>query len=34
MHLNNKDFIIFIIFFKTYKYRMFLFKLINEFIIY
>ena len=34
MHLNNKDFITFIIFFKAYKYRMFLFKLINNFIIY
>ena len=34
MHLNNEDFIIFIIFFKTYKYRMLLFELINNFIIY
>ena len=34
MHSNNENFITFIIFFKTYKYRMFLFKLINDLIIY
>ena len=34
MHLNNKDFITFIIIFKIYKYRMFSFELINKFIIY
>ena len=34
MHLNNKIFIIFVIFFKVYKYRMFLFELINDLIIY
>ena len=34
MHLNNKDLIIFIIYFEIYNYRMFLYKLINEFIIY
>ena len=34
MHLNSENFIIFIIFFEIYKYRMFLFKLINDFIIY
>ena len=34
MHLNNKNFIIYIIFFETYKYRMFLFKLIKKFVIY
>ena len=34
MHLNNEDFITFIIFLKIYKYRMLSFKLINDFIIY
>ena len=34
MHLNNENFITFITFFKKHKYRMFLFKLINDFIIY
>ena len=34
MHLNNENFIIFFIFFKIYKYRIFSFKLINDFIIY
>ena len=34
MHSNNKNFIIFIISLEIYKYRMFLFKLINDFIIY
>ena len=34
MHLNNEDFITFIIFFKIYKYRMFSFELINDSIIY
>ena len=34
MHSNNKNFIIFIIFFETYKYRMLSFKLINDSIIY
>ena len=34
MHLNNKDFIIFVIFLKVYKYRIILFELINDSIIY
>ena len=34
MHLNNEDFIIFIIFLKAYKYRMLSFKLTNNLIIY
>ena len=34
IYLNNEDFITFIIFFETYKYRMFSFKLINDSIIY
>ena len=34
IHSNNEDFIIFIIFLKAYKYRMLLFKLINDLIIY
>ena len=34
MHLNNENFIIFIIFSKAYKYRILSFKLINDFIIY
>ena len=34
MYLNNENFITFIIFLKVYKYRMFLFKLTNNFIIY
>ena len=34
MHLDNEDFIIFIIFLKAYKYRMLFFKLINDLIIY
>ena len=34
MHLNNKNFITFIISFKAYKYRMLSFKLINDSIIY
>ena len=34
IYLNNEDFIIFIIFFKAYKYRMFSFKLTNDSIIY
>ena len=33
IYLNNENFIIFIIFLKIYKYRMFLFKLTNNFII-
>ena len=33
MHLNNENFN-FVIFLKIYKYRMFSFELINEFIIY
>ena len=34
IHFDNKNFITFIIFFKTYKYQMFSFKLINSFVIY
>ena len=34
MRLNNEDFITFITFFETYKYRMLLFELINNFVIY
>ena len=34
MHLNNENFITFIIFFKAYKYRILLFKLINNSVIY
>ena len=34
IHLNNENFITFITFFETYKYRIFLFKLTNNFIIY
>ena len=34
IYLNNENFIIFITFFETYKYRMFSFKLINDSIIY
>ena len=34
MHLNNENFMTFITFFKIYKYRMFLFKLINDLIIF
>ena len=34
MHLNNENFIIFIIFFKVYKYRILLFELTNNFVIY
>ena len=34
MHLNNKNFIIFVTFFKAYKYRILLFELINDSIIY
>ena len=34
MHLNNENFITFITFFKIYKYRIFSFKLTNNFIIY
>ena len=34
MHLNNKNFIIFVIFFGAYKYRVLLFELINDSIIY
>ena len=34
MHLNNKIFITFTTFLKVYKYRILLFKLTNEFIIY
>ena len=34
MHLNNEDFIIFVISLKAYKYRMFLFELINDSVIY
>ena len=34
MHFDNENFIIFIIFFKAYKYRVLSFKLINNFIIY
>ena len=34
MHLNNEDFITFVIFFKAYKYRVLLFELINDSIIY
>ena len=34
MHSDNEDFITFVIFFETYKYQMFSFKLINDSIIY
>ena len=34
MHLGSENFITFIISFETYKYRMLLFQLINDFIIY
>ena len=34
MYLNNKNFITFIIFLEAYKYQIFLFKLINDSIIY
>ena len=34
MHLNNENFITFIIFFEAYKYRMFSFELTNNLIIY
>ena len=34
MHLNNEDFITFVIFLKTYKYRILPFELINDSIIY
>ena len=34
MHSNNENFIIFVISFKVYKYRMLLFELINDLIIY
>ena len=34
MHSNNENFIIFVIFFEIYKYRVLLFELINESIIY
>ena len=34
MHLNNKNFITFVTFFKIYKYRVLLFELINDSIIY
>ena len=34
MYSNNKNFIIFVTFFKAYKYRMLLFELINDSIIY
>ena len=34
MHLNNKNFIIFVTFFETYKYRVLLFELTNDSIIY
>ena len=34
MHLNNKNFIIFVIFFEAYKYRVLLFELINDSVIY
>ena len=34
MHSDNKDFIIFVIFLKIYKYRMLLFELTNDLIIY
>ena len=34
MHLNNEDFITFIIFLEAYKYRIFSFELINDLIIY
>ena len=33
MHLKNQNFIIFVTFLETYKYRMFSFKLINDFAI-
>ena len=34
MYSNNKGFIIFVIFFETYKYRVLLFELINGSVIY
>ena len=34
MHSNNKDFIMFVIFLKIYKYRVLLFELINDSIFY
>ena len=34
MHLNNENFIMFVIFFEAYKYRVFSFELINDSIIY
>ena len=34
MHLNNEDFIIFVIFFKAYKYRVLSLKLTNDSVIY
>ena len=34
MHLDSENFITFITFLEIYKYRMFSFKLINDFIIY
>ena len=34
MHLDSENFITFIIFFKTYKYRILLFELTNNFAIY
>ena len=33
MHSNNENFIVFVIFLKTYKYRMLLFELTNDSII-
>ena len=34
IHLNNENFITFVTFFKTYRYRILLFELINDSIIY
>ena len=34
MHLNNKNFIIFIIFFSAFKYKVLLFNLTNESVFY
>ena len=34
MHLDNENFITFVIFLEAYKYRMLLFELINDSIIY
>ena len=34
MHLNNENFIIFVIFFEAYKYRVLLFELINDSVTY